>query len=48
MMDHFNDRVPIRTVGGGTHYDGPVWYEPLNIILSINGFRRGEVYAEKG
>ena len=36
-MNRFDDRVPICTVGSGTHYDGRVWYEPLRSIHSVNG-----------
>ena len=36
-MDKYRDRVPVRTVGSGTHYDGKIWYESLSSICSING-----------
>jgi hypothetical protein len=36
-MDRYADRVPVRTVGSGTHYDGRIWYELLKSIRSING-----------
>lgn len=36
-MDRYADRVPIRTVGSGTKYDGKIWYELLSSIRSVNG-----------
>ena len=36
-MDKYSDRVPVRTFGSGTRYDGKVWYEMLSSICSING-----------
>ena len=36
-MDHFADRVPIRTLGSGTKYDGRVWYKRLSTIRNVNG-----------
>ena len=36
-MDRYIDRVPIRTQGSGTRYDGKVWYELLSSIRSVNG-----------
>ena len=36
-MDKYRDRVPIRTIGSGTRYDGKIWYELLSSICSING-----------
>ena len=36
-MDRYRDRVPVRTIGSGTTYDGQVWYELLTGIRSING-----------
>ena len=36
-MDRYNDRVPVRTFGSGTHYDGRVWYELLRSIRTVNG-----------
>ena len=36
-MDLYVDRVPIRTEGSGTKYDGKIWYEPLSSIRSVNG-----------
>ena len=36
-MDRYIDRVPIRTQGSGTCYDGRVWYELLSSIRSVNG-----------
>ena len=36
-MDRHIDRVPIRTQGSGTRYDGRVWYELLSSIRSVNG-----------
>lgn len=36
-MDKYSDRVPVRTIGSGTRYDGKVWYESLSSICSING-----------
>jgi hypothetical protein len=37
VMDRYRDRVPVRTIGSGTRYDGKVWYESLGRIRSING-----------
>ena len=36
-MHRFADRVPVRTEGSGTRYDGRVWYELLSCISSVNG-----------
>ena len=36
-MDRYVDRVPVRTEGSGTRYDGRVWYEHINTIKSVNG-----------
>ena len=36
-MDRYSDRIPVRTEGSGTRYDGRVWYEYLNTIKSVNG-----------
>ena len=36
-MDKYRDRVPVRTLGSGTRYDGKIWYESLSSICSING-----------
>ena len=37
FMDRYRDRVPVRTIGSGTRYDGKVWFESLCSIRSING-----------
>ena len=36
-MDRYIGRIPIRTLGSGTRYDGRVWYELLSSIRSVNG-----------
>ena len=36
-MHRFANRVPVRTDGSGTRYDGRVWYELLSCISSVNG-----------
>ena len=36
-MDHYIGRIPNRTLGSSTHYDGRVWYELLSSIRSVNG-----------
>ena len=36
-MDLYVDRVPVRTIGSGTKYDGKIWYERLSSIRSVNG-----------
>ena len=36
-MHRFADRVPVRTEGSGTRYDGRVWYELLSCKSSVNG-----------
>ena len=36
-MDLYVDRVPVRTIGSGTKYDGKIWYKCLSSIRSANG-----------
>ena len=36
-MDRYSDRIPVRTEGSATRYDGRVWYKHLNTIKSVNG-----------
>ena len=36
-MDLYVNRVPVRTIGSGTKYDGKIWYERLSSIRSVNG-----------
>ena len=35
-MDRYSDRVPVRTKGSGTQYDGRVLNEPLRSLKTVN------------
>lgn len=39
----FLNKVPVRTEGSGTHYDGKVWYELVSSLKTVNGVAVAEM-----